>query len=517
MEKICASNFIIFIFSKDTIYSNVCRTAVHYTRRVGKAYVGIFCNGVLHHDSWQQRAIVPQNKMTLDKPAKDMFKVIRKITNQLPKVNLALIPGAYCVETQLIAEFNKFANSCEIGDVFIRDNFVGSVFDEQGGHLEVPPGEVVMYIPPGSIESGVKQPVYMYVSEYKYGEIHPGKSVLTPVVNCGPDEATFKKDILLACPHSAVKEESWKFTSLRRAACGVWENLPERSVLVNSGYVFLFLNHFTPYLTEGEGREDQSAERRIKIGLNGIFCKDTNFKIKIGAWNDVNQTQTSSWTECRPLHISANDTELRIDIKDLDETWKQRGGNSIKIIRVADISSSEEVHETYTFQYIKPGEKPDDFYCVVTATLENSKYEKEIELDVSRSADTHTVKAEDYTTKSNEEIFRALNPKWKPLGHQISAALWRKLCENLDVDRSGITDWKAIAYKLELNHDQVCNLNNSDSPTSNLLLFYFGLSRIRGWPLIHALEGLAHMCDNVKNHEARDDINNYITIRGNGN
>nr|XP_006825161.1 PREDICTED: uncharacterized protein LOC102806814 [Saccoglossus kowalevskii] len=417
-----------------------------------------------------------------------------------------------------VAEFVTCA--LHVGQIYHTNNLVGSLFDASGGYLKIPTQEVSLYIPPGAIEYGDSKRVYLYIKKSYQDEFHSGKCVLTPVISCGPDGTTFLKDVILSCPHSAVNENSWKFSAVTKKSGDPWVTQSEDTFLVNDGRVFIFLEHFTDYQIVGEAKEESNAQRRIKVGMRSEPITDTCIQISIGVWCDTSldpdhslqhQSETKPWTQCRSLAISVSDIKMKVHIKHVDEQWKQRGGSLEKFIRLSDLTSDQDTQETFTFKCVRQDDLPDDFYCILCVFLPDSDFEKEVELCVPRirqpGCTDYSCNVDDMTYA---EWFRATNEDWTPQDNQISSDLWRKLCENLDVQRDFQSDWRGLAGKLCLKARHVHILGTKSSPTGRLLGIYFSKMLHMQKPILHALEELVTMFDEMKNHEARDDVKEYI-------
>ncbi|XP_070534699.1 netrin receptor UNC5B-a-like isoform X2 [Ptychodera flava] len=198
----------------------MCRTAMNYSQKIGKPSIGVFLSDI-EKDSWEH-TMSPQNKILATSTTEIVPKVLSVTYQHLARVQLPTPDRS--VERAIVEKFQKFAAACRVGELFNEGNFFGSVFDSDGGYLKIPNKDVILTIPPGAVEDGKRQPVYCNVTAYKYGEIHPGKVILTPLVHCGPDGAKFNKDVLLSFPHSAVDENSWNFTAMTKSGESKWES-----------------------------------------------------------------------------------------------------------------------------------------------------------------------------------------------------------------------------------------------------------------------------------------------------
>ncbi|XP_077990788.1 uncharacterized protein LOC144445107 isoform X2 [Glandiceps talaboti] len=503
IDTIDASQFAIFLFNEETEYSAMCRTVANHAQRTRTPYLGVFV-GDVSAKSWEHSIVSPQNKLYLSlTKGDDTNELMSAIRHQLPNVNISLIPDRQEEESRYISQFNSFAQSCDIGDVFVRDNFIGSVFDHRGGNLMLSTHDVVLYIPPGAIEAEKRQPVYCHGNEYKYGDIHSGKVVLAPVVHCGPDGAVFRKEVVLTFPHSAVNADSWNFTALNKTTGGKWNEIPDGTVLVKDEYIHLFLDHFTGFTAEGDAKAGQNAQRRIKIGARGEFCGDKCCKVHIGAWwdtgakDDEGRQVSSDWQECSQYTVSCKDQYIKIAVTDLEDGWKQRGSNSTKMIHFADIGTDRDSDAFYcqhTFRYSSSGEKPDDFFSTINVSLDQSGTKTPMELVVPRIGSKAAAGADTKLAEmSNPDLYRRLNEDVKPLGSQISEQLWRYLCEQLDVSCLTGADWKGFAGRLGLRPSQISALETKENPgpTSRLLGFYFSIEQIRSVQLDVSLDKLA--------------------------
>ncbi|XP_070534691.1 netrin receptor UNC5B-like [Ptychodera flava] len=419
-------------------------------------------------------------------------------------------------DDHIIAEFNKFALKGEIGERYLIGNFVGSVFDSKGGYLTLPSQEVVLYVPPGAIEEGKRQPVYCHCNEYKYGAIHAGKVVLSPIVHCGPDGAEFERDVVLAFPHCAVNPNNWNFTALTRDKEGSWNKLPEDTTFVKDEFVFVFLDHFTGYTAEGDAKEGKNAQRRITIGATGCFHRDTWCQIKVGVWCDTGSRSESrqipgistSWKQRTAFCVSEKDKILITEIEDVDKGLQQLGSSKKKMIRLADVGTDKDTEVTncqFTFRH---ADKPKDFFCTVSVTSDG---QENIKLDLFFfPTDTQLSDADPKLAEmTNAELYRKVNADWDPRDSRVSEDLWRCLCQLLDVPRDGKKDWRGFAEKLGLEASQINTLELKESPTSRLLSFYFTMEKIRGNRLDTSLQRLMEIFVEMENHAAKTYVINY--------
>ncbi|XP_070535235.1 netrin receptor UNC5B-like [Ptychodera flava] len=364
----------------------MCHTAVNHARRTDTPFIGIYVDGKAGLNNWP---ISPQSKVHIANSGQgQILEMMRTIRQRIPRVNLCLIPNLSTDDDLFMADFNTFVAECEVGHKYFAENFVGSVFDSKGGYLMLPSQEVVLYVPPGAIEEGKRQPVYCHGNEYIYGGINAGKIALSPIVHCGPDGAEFKRDVVLTFPHCAVNPNNWKFTALTRAKEGSWNKIPEDSTIVKDEFVYVFLDHFTGFTAEGEAKEGKTARRRITIGARGYFSRGTCCQVQVGAWCDIGSRSedrkipgiSASWRQRTALCVSDQDTFLITKIEDVEEGWRQRGSRKTKMIRLADVGTDKDPDVTncqFTFRHIlSDKEKPEDFFCTVCVKSEGQESTK---------------------------------------------------------------------------------------------------------------------------------------------
>ncbi|XP_070534693.1 uncharacterized protein [Ptychodera flava] len=523
IDRVNCAQFIIFLFNEDTASSILCQTAINHAQRTKTPFIGVYV-GHVDVGSWEQSTMPPQNKVYMRKTQKnDVCEMLSAVRRLLPRVNLCLQPDLQERDSQHIVEFNAFADECDVGQLFFRENFVGSVFDSKGGYLTLPSQEVVLYIPPGAIEE--KQRVYCHGNDYKYGGIHDGKVVLSPIVHCGPDGAQFKEDVVLIYPHCAVNENQWNFTALTKPMGGSWNELPDDEVIVKDEFVYVFLDHFTGFTAEGDAKDSGNAQRRITVAATGEFHGDKCCQVLVGAWCDTGSSSDEKmpgsgiqWQRQTTMCVGDKETVIMTSVEGIEEGWQQRGGMHIKMIRLADIGTDKEVCTAncqHTFRYT-PKEVPDDFFCTVSVVTPEDNNTTTLEVVVQNTASKAQKQTyseeEDHDLKdmTNAELYRKLNTDWSPLDSQIKEDVWRYLCQLLDVSRDGLKDWKGFAGKLNLESGQIHTLSCKKSPGSRVLKFFFSAEKIRGVKLCVSLAKLMNIFTEMENDAAKTCISTYM-------
>ncbi|XP_070546846.1 uncharacterized protein [Ptychodera flava] len=187
----------------------------------------------------------------------------QKVTQKERESNIHQIPSDNQDKQgidKIIKCFDNFAGHCELGHVYKEHDFIGSVFGNRGGYLMMPPGDIVLYIPPDAIEEGQRQPVYFYVDSDKCSQSDSDMVVMTPVVTCGPTGVKFKKEVILALPHYAASANSWKFTAVTKQSGSEWKTLDSAVILVKEETMFLLLMEFAKF-------------RAIEKGVAAAFSK----------------------------------------------------------------------------------------------------------------------------------------------------------------------------------------------------------------------------------------------------
>ncbi|XP_070535515.1 netrin receptor UNC5B-like [Ptychodera flava] len=431
-------------------------------------------------------------------------------------------------EISYVDKFNDFAATCEIGQLFTEYNFVGSVFDDRGGYLKMPVGNVVLYIPPGAIEQRHRQPIYCYLDDFHSGQLRSdGNTLLTPVVKCGPDGTTFKTDLVLSLPHCALNPDSWQFRPLCQPSDGKWIHLPEANILVKKEAIFLFLRDFTKYAADGKAMEGHDARRRIGVGVQGQFRSDDHIQIHVGSWYDRKmmsdeklphpQTGTFRWTERIPIYLDCEDKQLKVEFKDLEKQWQIMTCPQYKTINVSDLGLADDpliANCQFNLQRSKAGgcsQSPVACFTMAIISLPVSGDKRTIEFTVEKEDNKHNTKIGQLNQgMSNSDLYRQWNEDWSPLDNQIRQDTWRRLCEVLDVNRDGRSDWQDFAGHLELTPLQIQSLGKKDSPTNNLLAFFFSLL-VGNLPLTQSLQKLESIFKAMQNDVACDIIRKEMT------
>ncbi|XP_004529166.1 tight junction protein ZO-1 isoform X4 [Ceratitis capitata] len=111
------------------------------------------------------------------------------------------------------------------------------VFDSNGGILADPIWNVSLQIPPGAIQTGVKQEIYFTVSDPRLGkavdgpplDMENGETMLSPLVMCGPQGLEFLVPVTLNIPHCAGRTASLglalKATDSEKNLHTEWDNI----------------------------------------------------------------------------------------------------------------------------------------------------------------------------------------------------------------------------------------------------------------------------------------------------
>ncbi|XP_049304722.1 uncharacterized protein LOC105232047 isoform X3 [Bactrocera dorsalis] len=111
------------------------------------------------------------------------------------------------------------------------------IFDSSGGTLADAVWNVSLQIPPGAIQSGVKQEIYFTVSDPRLGEavggppldMENGETMLSPLVMCGPQGLEFLVPVTLNIPHCAGRTASLglalKATDSEKNLHTEWDNI----------------------------------------------------------------------------------------------------------------------------------------------------------------------------------------------------------------------------------------------------------------------------------------------------
>ncbi|XP_070549591.1 uncharacterized protein [Ptychodera flava] len=362
----------------------------------------------------------------------------------------------------IINEFTRYTDQCKIGELYTKGNFIGSVFDERGGYLQTPAGDVVLYIPPGAVEKGKQQPIFMYADGYRYEKLQTGEVVLTPEVKCGPRGTGFLTEVMLTLPHGAVQEDSWKFTTASKQRGGKWKSLPTTSMLLNGKSVFIFLRHFCTYRAAGQPKlhKPMHAQEPIKVGVRGRFVDDKCCAIHVGVWQDESRCQEIEWQEWTLIKVGSDNAQLLITLKD-SPGWRLCESLRTKVINIGTIGPHL-LKTLFVFEHVK-SQSAKDKHCDASNIiyLHNSVYlcltsedqyeEHHIPFLIERT-DNEDSSWASVPGRSEIEEYRHWNPDWKPQpGNQISVDGWRSLCEILDHYRFGRSDWQALAGELGLS------------------------------------------------------------------
>ncbi|XP_070549589.1 uncharacterized protein [Ptychodera flava] len=433
---------------------------------------------------------------------------------------------------KIINGFHNFAETCDTGELYLDGDFVGSVFDDKGGYLKLLGGDIVLYIPPDAIEKGQQQPVYCYVNQ-TCGQINTGEVLLTPVVSCGPDGVTFQKDVVLSLSHYAVNTKSWNISAIAKPTDGSWYNLPTSSdfMLLKEESVFFFVRHFTDFAAEGEASEEEHPQQRIKVGVKGHFVGDNHCHIDVGAWQDnkissrTQKTGKTKWSVCKPIVVNDEATHLSIGLNEIQKGWKQWGHRKQKVISLCDVCAdidNDVANCQFILEYIGSSKDQDAAVapqqsvvcCSLSLALDTSEREEDdvtfiIEKKLEKDLISESIP--DFVHISNAEKYLYWNRAWKPTDSQITQRTWRKLCEVLDVDRGGRSDWMEFGGELNLTPVQLHTIGMRESPTSHLLSFFF-TGMVAHIPLLDSLKWLEEIFTTMKNSVALEIIKEEIKM-----
>ncbi|XP_039958845.1 uncharacterized protein LOC120773793 isoform X3 [Bactrocera tryoni] len=111
------------------------------------------------------------------------------------------------------------------------------IFDSSGGTLADAVWNVSLQIPPGAIQTGVRQEIYFTVSDPRLGEavggppldMENGETMLSPLVMCGPQGLEFLVPVTLNIPHCAGRTASLglalKATDSEKNLHTEWDNI----------------------------------------------------------------------------------------------------------------------------------------------------------------------------------------------------------------------------------------------------------------------------------------------------
>ena len=86
-------------------------------------------------------------------------------------------------------------------------------FDSTGGSLQSPDSNVSIIVPPGAVPNGVSQPIFFGVvfDEKPLLENIPettsDRTLISPVIKCGPSDLTVLKPVEIVLPHSLCIED----------------------------------------------------------------------------------------------------------------------------------------------------------------------------------------------------------------------------------------------------------------------------------------------------------------------
>ena len=184
--------------------------------------------------------------------------------------------------------------------IYKSSNFAAGYFDERGGFLEIEAMNVSLFVPPGAIETGKKTEVYIFVDTDKSPFPCPDKSktVVAPVVQCGPPGLKFQESVVLTFPHCADEEINWKFQPLtcqsddNHQAKGKWKNMTmdDAICIVEKGRTVLLVNHFTLYTLVGEQKDGVSVvKKKMRVGAFGspFNSGQDSYQFRVRAWDDT--------------------------------------------------------------------------------------------------------------------------------------------------------------------------------------------------------------------------------------
>ncbi|XP_070542415.1 UNC5C-like protein [Ptychodera flava] len=429
----------------------------------------------------------------------------------------------------LLTKFRQMCASDESKMVrfnLANDRFACGYFDHHGGYLSISAQDILLYVPPGAIEEGQRQIVYLYLfkpCDFS-ADLPDGCRQVTPVVRCGPPGLKFKCPVVLSLPLIADDVKDWDMAMFTRKSnttddvSFMWANLrsdPKCHFFVLGKYLVALLPDFSDKVGGAKPKDARqlTLHRNMRIGLfmSRQHCDTQHAQFRARLWND-NDYETKAIQEyeksryvgletatSRRIRVFDNEEDIKLHVREIHPSnWVSADSQTEQTIESCDIWSkykvnSDDLCREFAFRrmtaedvadvnpilqliFVCFQESKEDFKTVFTVTTSLRNLEEQETPGGEASASQHYPSSNDI-----DEIFLSRQQELQPIDRKVIPVpleTYWKLCCLLDQETTNAAGYATLASEIGLETSTIHWLRSGvNGPSRRVLDVFFYLKK----------------------------------------
>lgn len=376
------------------------------------------------------------------------------------------------------------------------DSFTFATVSHTGCKLSLPEWGVSLLVPPGALDSGYMEEVFLAVMREGRDQptISDKQTMLSPVVLAGPPRLSFKKPIVLSFNHCAsLQQSSWEIgvyhcdsmfsdgkdkswvklitVDQETASCPIYTHLDFNTCYILSD----FLSRFC---LVGSSKPNLSAVKSLKIVTFGQLAKSkADIVINIYVIEDTQdslETLMKYQEKCgaklldkpKSFNLQDDGSDLCLKVLNCGQGWSVKPRKGLQEIIFKDLWSRCDRNMYYTLLLEHKDPSVRIINIDFTIFQKNQKQSSQIltvQMDLNHLVSPHS---QSDTSNCSSSGCSSLSPH--STAFKLPLAVRQALCSALDKEQESGVDWRSLALGLRLARNITWH-SRRQSPTDCIL------------------------------------------------
>jgi hypothetical protein len=381
------------------------------------------------------------------------------------------------------------------------DSFTFATVSHTGCKLSLPEWGVSLLVPPGALDSGYMEEVFLAVM--REGRDQPTLSdkqtMLSPVVLAGPPRLSFKKPVVLSFNHCASlqqsnweigvyhcdsmfsegKDNSWvKLITLDQetAACPIYTHLDFNTCFILSDFLsrFCLVGQSKPNLSASKSYKivifGQLVTSKVDIALSVYFIEDTEGTLAtLVKWKE--KCGAKLLENPKSFNLQDVGSDLCLKVLNCGQGWTVKPRKGLQEITFKSLWSTFDSRMFYTLEL----EQKDpsikvinlDFTVFQKCQKQSSQIMKvQVDIKVLLYPNSHSDTSNCSSLVTSSSGCSSLSPH--STAFKLPAQVRQALCSALDKEQESGVDWRSLALGLRLARNMTF-YSRRQSPTDCIL------------------------------------------------